>query len=227
MPSSIDHAMEHDRTFRRNFFVIAALHVGAVAIIYFVSTWQRKSPADRVMWLEDGSMGGGETGAGEAAPEPPPAPSARESKAEPPPNTRPELISAPIKPAPSELVTPKTTPEPNSPRPATPKPESPKPHTPKPTPKPTPRHTPKPKPATPKATPAEEGDDATPRPKASPSEKPKASPGTARTEGTSAAREQDLGTSRRHRPRRRQWQRPRQNRQRFGHFGVRSWVLPQ
>lgn len=196
MPPSIDHTMQHDRTFRRNFFVIAALHVVAVAVIYFVSAWQRKSPADRVVWLEDGSVGGGNTGAGDAAPEPPPAPSARESKPEAPPATKSELISVPpINQAPSEIVTPKATPVPTTPKPATAKPESPKPHTPKATPKPTPKPSPKPKPATPKATPGEEGEDTPPKPKASPSEKPKASPGAAKTDGAGTAANKTPGAT--------------------------------
>jgi TonB family protein len=136
-------------------------------------------------------VGGGEAGAGEAAPEPAPAPSAREAPPEPPPETRPELITPPLKQAPSEIVTPQATPAPTTPRPATPKPESPKPHTPKPT----PRHTPKPKPSTPKATPNEEGEDATPKPKASPSEKGKASPGAAKTDGASATASKTSGTA--------------------------------
>ena len=61
---SIDHTMPPDRTFRRNFFVIAALHVVALAIIYFISGWPRKAPTDGVMWLENGSVGGGDAGGG-------------------------------------------------------------------------------------------------------------------------------------------------------------------
>ena len=198
--------MRPDRTFRRNLLVIAVLHVVAVVLIYLFSLWQGKSKADQVLWLEGGSIGGGNPGSGEPAPEPEKS-TEPEPKPEPPPETKPELLPPPPeKSAPSELVTPKTTPEPTTPKPATPtptpkpntpKPETPKPVTPKPaTPKPTPKHTPKPKPATPKATPtAEEGEDATPKPKASPSAKPKGTPTVAKGEGTTSAASDKPGAS--------------------------------
>lgn len=217
--------MPPDRSFRRIFFVIALLHVVAVGVLYLLGTFQRKPPAEQVMWLEDGSVGGGETGAGEATPEQPPAPpTPAEYKTEPPPpEPKPELVSPPppvVKQAPSELVTPQATPEPATPKPATPKPstpkpatprpetpkpETPRPHTPKPhTPHPTPKHTPKP--TTPKEKEKErekekekeEGaEDATPKPKpkTTPSEKPKGSPGPAKSEGTSTAMNKTSGAT--------------------------------
>ena len=179
--------MRPDRTFRRNFFTIALLHVVAVVGIYLFGSWKRK-PAEQLVWLDGGSIGGGETGASEpgaAAPEPPPRsepepePTPVEAKPEPPPPPPPD------RPTPSELVTPHATPEPSTPKPSTPKPETPKPATPKPeTPKPaTPKPaTPKPK-ATPKATPAD-GGESTPKPKASPGGTPKGTPAAAKTDGT-------------------------------------------
>jgi len=211
--------MPPDRSFRRNFFVIASLHVVAVGVLYFLGTFHRKPPAEQVMWLEGGSIGGGEPGAGEAAPDPPPSPTQAEYKSEPPPpppETKPELIPPPpvIKQAPSELVTPQATPEPATPEPATPKPhtpkpetpkphtpkpETPKPHTPKPhTPHPTPRHTPKPATPKDKDEDKDKGDeDATPkpRPKSTPSEKPKGSPGPAKSEGSATAMNKSTGAS--------------------------------
>lgn len=180
--------MPPDHSFRRNFFVIAALHIVAVVVLFFGSMWLRKPHPDSVLWLEDGSIGGGETGAGAAAPEARPTRAANESKPQPPPPPAPrhELVALPPPvQAPSELVTPQATPPPHTPKLSIPKPETPrppetpKPHTPKPTPKPTPHHAPKPKPATPKATPGEEaeGAEATPKPKASPVAKPKHTPG--------------------------------------------------
>jgi TonB family protein len=190
LSQTVEQTMPPDRTFRRNFLVIAGLHVVAVAVIYFVGAWHRKSTADRVMWLEDGSVGGGNAGSGEAAPEPPPAP-AKVSNPVPPPMIKSELISVPSpKMAPSEIVTSKATPAPT-----TPKPSTPRPHTPKPTPKPTPRHTPTPKPATPRPTANEDGEDATPKPKASPSEKPKASPSTAKTDSSGSTTNKSSGAT--------------------------------
>src|SRR5579859_3444020 len=98
--------MPPDRSFRRNFFVIAVFHVVAVGVLYLLGTFQRKPPPEQVMWLEGGSVGGGETGAGEAQAEQPPSPpTPAEYKTEPPsPEPKPELISPPppvIKQAPS------------------------------------------------------------------------------------------------------------------------------
>jgi len=167
--------MRPDPTFRRNFFVIGGLHIVAVVIVYFASGWHHKSHADKAMWLDGGSIGGGGAQAGEPAPEPPassepePKPAPR-SKSEPPP---PPLSY----PAPGELVLSRTTPKPSTAKP-TPR------HF---TPKPTPKHTPKPRLATPKPEPAEVGDNSTPKPKASPSEKPAGTPDTAKTESTTGA----------------------------------------
>ncbi|MEI9898310.1 MAG: hypothetical protein WDN28_31750 [Chthoniobacter sp.] len=66
------------------------LHIIAVAVIYFVSSCQRKAPPDQVMWLEGGS-GGAEAKPAPVNPplKPPPAP--------PEPETRPEpLAGAPV-----------------------------------------------------------------------------------------------------------------------------------
>jgi len=155
------------------------LHVAAVVGIYLFSLWHGKPPADQVMWLDGGSVGGGNPGDDaapaaiktshtETTPEPPP-----EQEPSPPP---PPPAPAVEKTAPSELVTPDSTPQPHTPKPeVTPKPETPRLSTPRPaTPKPTPHHTPKPKPATPKSTPKpkpkatpseDQGDEATPKPK--------------------------------------------------------------
>jgi TonB family protein len=155
--------MQPDSNFRRNFFVIAGLHVAAVAIIYFVSGWHHKSSSENVVWLDGGSIGGGGAQAGEAAA--PEAPSVTESAPKPS-KSKFDLPPEPLSyPGPSELVLPKK---------ATPKAQTPRP-TPKPTPrtpKPTPKHTPKPKP-----TPSTEtSEESTPKPKAVVSEKPTNTP---------------------------------------------------
>jgi TonB family protein len=190
--------MRPDRSFRRNFFTIAALHVAAVVGIYLFGSWHKK-PAEQIVWLEGGSIGGGEPGTGEpaaAAPEPAPPP---EPEPEPTPVVAkpPEpLPPPPEQQTPSELVTPKATPEPSTPKPSTPKPETPKPATPKPetpkpatpkptTPKRTPTPKPKPKPSTPKPKPSD-GDESTPKPKASPGETAKGTPAAAKTNGTAS-----------------------------------------
>lgn len=164
-----------DRTFRRNFLVIAALHVGFVAAIYVFSALRGKPVTPQVMWLEGGSFGGGESPGETAAPEPEPPP-------EPPPSKLPEPQPPPPEaPAPSELVMPKATPEPATP---TPKPTTP---TPKP---PSSKPPPKPKPATPKSSPKATAS-ASPKAKPSPGIKPKSSPGASRedaaTSGAQAA----------------------------------------
>jgi len=198
--------MPPDRTFRRNVAIVAALHVVFVALVYVISSLHNKPAPPQVLWLDGGSIGGGDMpGENSAAPAPEPEP---EPLPEPAANQRrPELISVPPPPpvAPSELVTPQTTPEPATPKPATPKPETPKPTTPKPetprpatpkpatpkpkpktTPKPKPKATPKPKPSTPKATPKDDGE-ASPKPKASPTDKPESAAGTAKAEGTATS----------------------------------------
>jgi len=50
--------MRPDRTFRRNFVVIAMLHVAFVVGVYLFGSWARK-PAEQIIWLEGGSIGGG------------------------------------------------------------------------------------------------------------------------------------------------------------------------
>ena len=192
--------MPPDRTFRRNIAIVAAFHVAFVGLVYLIGSLRAKPAPAQVLWLDGGSIGGGEIpGENSAAAAPAPEP---ETLPEPPPSqSKPELISVPPPPpiAPSELVTPQATPEPATPKPTTPKPETPTPETPKPatpkpatpkpaTPKPKPKVTPKPKPkpATPKATPKETGE-ASPKPKASPAEKAEGTAGTARTEGTATS----------------------------------------
>lgn len=202
--------MPSDRTFRRNFFVIATLHVAFVVGLYLFGSWTKK-PVEQVMWMEGGSIGGGDAAlpgetAAAAAPPPPPQPEPEPVPVE----SKPELITPPPPPEPappSEIVTPKATPEPATPtpKPSTPKPETPKPATPTPTPKPatpkptpkatpkpTPKVTPKPKPKTtpkptPKATPKPTDDGAgDSKPAPSSDEKPKDTPGASKTTGTSS-----------------------------------------
>lgn len=194
--------MPPDRTFRRNIAIVAAFHVAFAGLVYLIGSLRAKPAPAQVLWLDGGSIGGGEIpGENSAAAAPAPEP---ETLPEPPPSqSKPELISVPPPPpiAPSELVTPQATPEPATPKPTTPKPETPRPETPKPatpkpttpkpaTPKPKPKATPKPKPkpkpATPKATP-KESSEASPKPKASPAEKTEGSAGTAKTEGTATS----------------------------------------
>lgn len=177
--------MRPDRTFQRTVIIVGVLHVIVIAAVYVFSSLRGKATPPQVIWLVDGSIGGGEepgevaTASRPAEPEPAPEPPPIESK--------PELVPPPPVPsAPSELVTHKTTPEPSTPKPSTPKPETPKPATPKlATPKPTPKATPKPKPTTPKATP--KADTTSPKPKASPSETPKGTPGSAKSDGATAS----------------------------------------
>ena len=166
-----------DRTFRRNLLVIGALHIAFVVGIYVFTALREKPVTPQVVWLEGGSLGGGER-PGETtapAPEPPPEPLPVKPPAPQPP--------PPAAPAPIEIVTPKATPEPATPTPA-PRTPTPKPAT--PTPKPaTPKPTPKPKPATPKVTPKATAS-ASPRAKPPASPKPKSSPAAAREEAATS-----------------------------------------
>jgi TonB family protein len=181
--------MPSDRAFRRNFVVIALLHVVFIAAVYLLGGWRSKPVEQQVMWIEDGSVGGGEPGVNEPSPAAniPPEPEQKPELL--PPESQPEPPPAPKvePPVVSEIVTPKATPEPVAPKPATPKPT---------TPKPAPKITPKPKPkATPKAPPKEESD-ATPKPKSSPVEKPKSTPGTPKPENaTGTAGSKTPGTT--------------------------------
>ncbi len=186
--------MPEDSAFRRNLLLVAALHVAFVGAVWLLGLWPSKTPPAQVVWLEGGSIGGGEPGEGEAAP--PPAPDMEEAEPEPAPVAEPEkmeliAVAPPAEPpAESEIVTPKATPEPATPKPATPKPatpkpippkpETPKPATPKAKPKATPKVAPKPKPkpkATPRAT-------AAPKPKPSPGDTPKTTPGPKKEDST-------------------------------------------
>lgn len=180
--------MRPDRSFRRNIVIVSLLHLAVVAGLYLFHSLGKKPEVPQVLWLEGGSLGGGDI-TGEAAPaaaEPEPAPETPPVP-EPPPIPPPtEVAAVPPEPiAPSELVTPKATPEPATPKPATPRPATPKPETPKPTPKSTPKTTPKPKPSTPKATP-KKASAATPKAKATADTKPKSTPATGKTDGSAA-----------------------------------------
>lgn len=191
--------MPPDRSFQRHIVIVALAHVVLVVGLYLFSMFGKRPEVPQVLWLDGGSIGGGditgeaapapEPAAPEPEPEPPPPPKREEPKPEIPPPPPPEPV------APSEIVTPQATPVPTplpatptpTPKPATPKPETPKPATPKPTPKKT---TPKPtpKPSTPKSTPRK-STAATPKAKSSSSaEKPKSTPAGGKTEGSSAAR---------------------------------------
>lgn len=175
-------AMDEARIFRRNFFIICAIHLLGVALFFFLGKLApSKPPAEQVVWLESGMPGqnaGGDaaeaSGSEEAVtppleseepepePESTPEPAAEPSEPELPPEPAPEIPEPPAPPAQSDIVLPKATPEPATPKPATPKPATPKPATPKPaTPKPATPKPATPKPATPKpATPKP----ATPKP---------------------------------------------------------------
>ncbi len=186
--------MSEKSTFRRNLLVVAALHAGFIAAVFFFSQCQGKKPAEQITWM-DGSLGGGEAGPAEAAPVAPPdeptpeiAP-APEPLPEPvvPPEPEPEkmtLVPPPPAepPAPSEIVTPAATPHPTPPlaKPITPKP---KPAT--PAPKPKPATTPKAK-VTPAATaaPKPTAPTTTPKPKGPPAKKPDGKADAKKTAGT-------------------------------------------
>ena len=191
-------AMPEDSSFRRNLLIVAVLHVFFIGAVWLASEWPGKKAPDQVLWLEGGSVGGGETGAGE--PEPVSNPDVPEPEPEPPLKPEMQLVPLPVAPpAPSEIVQPKatpapitprpTTPRPTTPKPTTPKPETPKPSTPKATPKATPPASPKPK-ATPKVGASA---DTSPKPKASPAEKPKGTPGAKKTEGAATSTEAKPG----------------------------------
>ena len=187
--------MPEESNFRRNLLIVAALHVLFIGAVWLISEWPGKKTPDQVLWLEGGSVGGGETDAGE--PEPVSNPDPPTPEPEPPPKL--ELVQPPpiAPPAPSEIVTPKATPAPITPSPATPNPTTPKPTTPKAeTPKPTtPKATPKATPPTspkPKSTPKES---TSPKPKASPAEKPKGTPGVKKTDGAATSTEAKPGTA--------------------------------
>ena len=188
--------MPPDRTFRRNVAIVAALHIAFVGLVYLIGSLRAKPAPEQVLWLEGGSIGGGDF-PGENSAAPAPAPEAEPLPDPTPAEARPELIAVPPPPpvAPSELVTPPATPEPATPKPTTPKPETPKPETPKPTtpkpttpkpatPKPKPKATPKPKPkpSTPKATPKPDGE-TSPKPKAAPAEKAEGTTGAVKADG--------------------------------------------
>ncbi len=178
------------RDFRRNVLLVVAAHFVVVAVLFWVANWTPKPPAQQLVWMNAGTLGGGAADAAEPAgaePEPEPAPTP-----DPVPKPIPEPSvpdpPAPEPPAPSEIVVPKATPAPTpkpaTPKPATPKPATPKPSTPKPTPKSTPKSTPKPSPKAsvkPKATAS-----ASPKAKASPTVKSSPKPAVEGAEKSSA-----------------------------------------
>ncbi len=176
---------ERDTLFRRNVFIIAALHLLAVALMFLWSAWKHKPAPDKVIWMDGGAMGGATAGnnvetqaADSTPPEPEKAPPLPPELPQPRPPDPPDVPPPPPTQPPSELVTARATPVPTPAPPATPK------ATPKVTPKPTPKATPKPTPKpTLKATPK-------PTPRATP--KPKATPGAAKS-GTNASGESGAG----------------------------------
>ena len=162
------------RDFRRNFVAVAVAHLLILLTLFLAGMLKPKEKHEEVVWLDGGSLGGGESAAA-SEPETEPA------MAEPEPHA--QKIEEPIpEPTPppeekkleSEIAEPKATPKPATPKPATPKPAKPKPSTPKPA---TPKATPKPA-AT--AKPA-----ASPKPKATPSDKPKGTPSLAKPKAES------------------------------------------
>lgn len=175
--------MPADRTFRRNLVVIAAVHLLLVVGIFVWAAFHRKPVEQQVLWIDGGSVGGGEAAVTELISEPAPPPEPDAKPEPPPPEPKPAPAPPPEPKAASELVTPQATPEPATPKPETPKPTTPKPATPKPTPKVTPK--PKPKSATPKATPKKISK-TSPKPKASPADQAKSSPGGEKHQGADA-----------------------------------------
>lgn len=170
--------MKSNSVFRRNLIIVAALHVAFVGALFFAGKFSGNPPVENIMWIEGGSIGGGEPGEGE--PEPPPEPVTSTPEPEPEP-----LVPEP-EPEPPTLIKPPSELTLSTPEPATPKPVTPKPHTPKPaTPKPA---TPKPataKPATPKKASPKPSATASAKAKATPSDPAKGTTGTAKS-GTAA-----------------------------------------
>lgn len=163
--------MRHDSLFRRNFFIIAGLHILLIAAIYFSRIFSReKNPG--VMWLDGGGDAALAQKTNGAGPEETPDNQTEREKPEPTPAASPEKRGTPA--APSEIVLPTPTPKATiaaTPTPApTPKSTPAPTPTPKTTPKPTPKPTLKPTPKKKKSpTPA-------PSPKKSASPKPTAKP---------------------------------------------------
>jgi len=139
--------------FRRNVFIIAALHIIVLGGFWLFSIWKNQANTpDQVMWLDGGGAPAAEEAGSSPTPEdtpadedtPTPAPSPdQEQMASPTPDDQ-AVPSQIVIPTPTPAATPVPTPE------MTPTPEptdtpTPTP-TPEATPKPTPHHSPKPKP---------------------------------------------------------------------------------
>ena len=155
------------RVFWRNFRIIAIGHVVILLALFLAGMLRPKPKPDQVLWLDGGSLGGGESPApAEEMEQPDPTPEEPDAQ-KPEPEVPMPTPPPEEKIAPSEIVEPQPTPKPTTPKPATPKPATPKPATPKPA---------TPKPATPKTKETK----TTPKPSASPkpaaSSKPKATP---------------------------------------------------
>ncbi len=155
-----------ESAFRRNFFVVAAIHLGALVAIWFFTHGQPSAPRQDVTWLDGGALS--------ALAKAEPQQSQLEEKEAPTPAPEPEETpaSGPPKEAapPSEIALPSTTPKPTPEETPTPTP------TPKPSPKPTPKATPK---STPKPSPKPTAK-ASPKKSTSPKPKSSASPKTAK-----------------------------------------------
>ncbi|MEA3186677.1 MAG: hypothetical protein QOD99_507 [Chthoniobacter sp.] len=170
--------------FRRNFFLVAAIHLVAFVAIWFFTRAPRPVHRDRVTWLDGGS-------AAQALQAQEPEEMATPDEVQTPaPDTEKPEVERPKETTPSEIVLPGAT--------ASPTPESSPTPSPAPTPKPTPKSTPKPTPkpsakpspkTTPKAKPS-----ASPKisPKSESSPKPKASPTSAKSPGPGAEKKGDF-----------------------------------
>ena len=170
--------MQSDSHFRRNVWIVAAIHVLGLAAFFFVTRRHREAPHNDVTWLD----GGGLAAASQSASSQPSEPAEPAEKPEPMPEkiAPPKPEPPPVPPkneTPSEIATvPKATPLPlPTPLPiSTPKPKltpAPTPKitlkpTPKPTAKPSPKKSPKPKAS---ASPKKSG---SPKPSAKPSASP-------------------------------------------------------
>ena len=177
------------RIFWQNFRIIAIGHVVILLSLFIVGMLRPKEKPNEVLWLDGGSLGGGES----------PAPGPEMEQVEPKPDEPAPEVPQPTPPpeeriVPSEIVEPKPTPVPATPKPATPKPATPKPATPKPT---------TPKPATPKSSPKPSSSPkpaASPKPRATPEGKAKPSPSPEKIkpqngEGTSGSKDAKPGES--------------------------------
>lgn len=179
--------------FRRNLLLVGLVHVIALGTVFLAGKLQAKRAVPQLMWLDGDALAATGDNADENRES---ASREQESAREPAPIEVPaphEAPSPPVeRPVPSEIVLPRTTPEPTPVRvtpkpipvkPATPKPTTPKQETPRAkatprtTPKTTPRNTPKPSPQK----------TASPKPESSPIAKAKATPSESKSAGNGAA----------------------------------------